>query len=792
MGPDFVVVVLVIIVLLGISVIGGVLGAVALVTVNGLKKEVALLRAALWTARTGQAAAVAPVVPTAPVAPAPPSPPFAPASSSAIFPTSPAPPTAPAVAASGGAGGSGTYGLRPPLPAVSPGLAPADMGSLESRIGQRWIAWVGAVVVFFSGVFFLKHAFDNDWIGPTGQVVICALGGAVMLATGSRFVAKRWRMLGQSLMGLGLAILYATFYAAASIYNPHVMTPEAAFACMIGVTAAGMALAIMHDAVAIAFLAVLGGILTPVLVSTGKDARDALFTYLMLLDLGVLAVAFFRGWRLLDALAMVGTFALYAAWYASFYTAAALGPALGWLGGFYVVFLVLPFVYHLVRRENVSIERFVMALANAGLFAIYAWEMLRAEYLFSMGFVALGMAAAYLVLGALIRRRLPGDNRAVFGLLAMTVTFLTLAVPMQLRAHGILLAWVAEAPILAYLAYRYRYLPVRVFAAAILVLGVGRLYFYHWPLHDELFIPFLSRPFLSAMAVPAAAAAYALVHWRFRAAATTLDRGLQVAAGIGAGFLTLIIVSAETGGWLSNDVNAYTADAAVTALWAVGALGYLVAGARTREAMPWVWAGGALVLLIAVVLNWINFGDDRGAGHILLLNVRFGAGLMAAVAALGYAYVIGRRGEGAGSRAGVMGVVFLAAGLLCLLVLLSAEVYTFCTDVMREDYTGARRAGQMGITSVWSVYAIGLLFVGFWRRWRSVRVAGLALFGLAALKLVVLDLTFLKDVSRIVSFLVLGMLMLAASYLYHRLEKRLAARTTDGPGASAAVGGGQP
>jgi len=79
----------------------------------------------------------------------------------------------------------------------------------------------------------------------------------------------------------------------------------------------------------------------------------------------------------------------------------------------------------------------------------------------------------------------------------------------------------------------------------------------------------------------------------------------------------------------------------------------------------------------------------------------------------------------------------------------------------------------MSISLVWSLYAVTLLLIGFWKRSRALRLGGLALFGMAALKLTLVDLSYLKDIYRIVSFLVLGLLMLAASYLYHKLEKRL-------------------
>ncbi len=62
--------------------------------------------------------------------------------------------------------------------------------------------------------------------------------------------------------------------------------------------------------------------------------------------------------------------------------------------------------------------------------------------------------------------------------------------------------------------------------------------------------------------------------------------------------------------------------------------------------------------------------------------------------------------------------------------------------------------------------------VGFWRKVRSLRLSALGLFGLTALKLVVVDMANVKGVYRIASFFALGLVMIGASYLYHRIEKR--------------------
>ena len=650
------------------------------------------------------------------------------------------------------------------------------MGGLESAIGKRWIAWAGAVVLFVGVAFFLKYAFDNGLIGPTGQVVIGILAGIAFLIAGSRCVSKSWRVFGQTIIGLGLAILYATFFAAFSAYEEPVLSQNVAFGCMVAVTAAGVALAILHDALPMAFLAVLGGLLTPVLLSTGKDARDPLFTYLLLLDLGVLGVAFFRGWRLLDALALAGTLVLYGGWYAKFYKPAGMAPALAWLGAFYVVFLALPFVYHLVRRVRFTIERFIMALVNAAFAFGMAWEMLHKDYAFSLGFVALGMAAAYLVLGSIIRRRLPDDTPTLFGAIALTVTLLTLAIPLQLHANGILLAWAMEGPILAYLGYRFRYLPVRAFAAAVMVVAVGRLFFSGdtWPLHEGHYVLVLNRRFLTAMMVPLAMGFYAAVHQWQRKGSTALDRALKLANALVAGLLALVIATAELGGWVEDMHGKLAAIASVTALWALGAAAYILAGRSIRAAAGWIWGTGALVWLVAAVFGMASFGQDAGCEHLLVLNVRFGACLLVVLAAFAYGWAIMRARLANGNYLGTIGWLGISAGMAALLALLSAEAYSYCQDTI-DNYTSAYRAGQMSVTVIWGVYAAGLLAIGFWRRLRVLRLAGLGLFALAAGKLVLVDLTGVQDIFRIVSFVALGLLMVAASYLYHRLERRLLA-----------------
>ncbi len=319
--------------------------------------------------------------------------------------------------------------------------------TLEAKLGKQWMTWVGAIVLFLSAGFFVKYAFEHQWLGEGARVILGAVAGIGVVAAGERFIRRKMHALGQGLIGTGLAILYVSLFAAYGLYE---LLPQAVtFVLMAIVTTGGMVLAVIHNAVAVSFLAVLGGLLTPVMLRTGRDPRDALFAYLLLLDLGVLGVAFFKRWRALDVLAFIGTWVLFTGWYFKFRNAPtySIVPTVCWLATFYAVFLIQPFVYHLRLGTPIVGERFFLAVSNAaGMFGL-TYTILHSAHKHTLGLVTLGMSASYLILGSLTRKRLRDDERAVFGFIALSVMFLTIAIPIHLDFNGVTVAWAVEAPV---------------------------------------------------------------------------------------------------------------------------------------------------------------------------------------------------------------------------------------------------------------------------------------------------------------------------------------------------------
>lgn len=678
--------------------------------------------------------------------------------------------------------GEAAPALTHPLRDEPPGILgkvlpepPQEWGTwFEENVGKRWMTWAGALALFFSAAFFLKHAFENQWIGPSGRVILGIAAGILLLIAGDYHLRKGMRALGQGLLGGGLAILYVSLFAAFSFYR--LMPQIPAFTAMVVVTAAGMAFAILHDAPPLAFLAVLGGFLTPIMVSTGEVVRDPLFAYLTVLDLGVLGAAVFKRWRRLDILAFVGTWFFYGVWFVDTLPFSTVTPALLWIACFYLIFLLIPFVYQLRTGTETPVERFLMALANAVVAFCFAYRLLRQDYQFVLGFVALSMSACYLAMAVLCRSRTPKDAKTLFAFVSLSVVFLTLAVPLHLKVHGITMAWAVEGPVLVYLGYAYRYRPVRIAGALVVALAVLRLLSAHWPLHVGLYVPFINRSFLSAMTVPLGAAAYAVVHSRFSAIETPLDRYGKIGAALLAGFLALVIVHSECHGWLlqiAPDLKMqpqYLAHSVSPIIWAIGAIGFLLGSFLVRSRASFY--GGLVALACGIVLSMISFGVSAGPNYTLVLNVRFFAGLSVAAAIFAFHSVPKKycHFQSKSDRYAAKGVLIAAA--LFPLVLLSAEVVTYCQETIR-GYQRRRWLSQMSLSIVWGLYAVAALVVGFRRNIRELRIGALVLLGVTGIKLVLVDMAWVQQIYRVISFVVIGLIMMLASYLYHRLEKRL-------------------
>ena len=227
-----------------------------------------------------------------------------------------------------------------PQPAVPMPLAPVSdrPREFETQVGLTWISRIGAVTLIFCVAFIFKYAIDNQWIGETGRIVLGILAGLACIGAGDSIWRRGQQTYAQAISGLGIAILYLSFYASFAFY--HLLPQSVPFALMTLTTALSGALALRYDAPAIAALGLIGGYLTPVLLSTGEDRPVIFFSYIFLLDLGALALVRARQWLKFEYLAFAATLVLYSAWIGTHFTAEKQPVATVFALLFYSLFLL--------------------------------------------------------------------------------------------------------------------------------------------------------------------------------------------------------------------------------------------------------------------------------------------------------------------------------------------------------------------------------------------------------------------------------------------------------------------
>jgi uncharacterized membrane protein len=405
--------------------------------------------------------ATAPVVTAKPAEPA--MPPRIPGTQ-APPPSQPAPPTAQVPPSA------------PPIPAaprfspLSVPSAPHTEADVESVIAGKWMYYVGILALVFAVAYFLKYAFDNNWIGPWGRISIGGLIGAAMFPLSDWLLHRGYRYFSEGITGFGAAVLYLSIWAGWHYYS--LFPQSTAFGLMIVVTATTAGVALGRDSQRIAALALLGGALTPVLVSTGRNQEVALFSYLAILGAGMLVLAFRRNWKWIPPLQFAATLVYFWGWYATFYADGALGTTLVFATIFFALFAALPAVRSL-RAGELSGEEIGVVLANAFQFLGALRLMLWPEYRWGLTLAVLALAAVHLLAERALPRKNTQASRAASMIYAgLALVFATLAIPIRLDGKWITIAWAVEGALLVWSGLRVRALALRT-AGMVLLAVVG-------------------------------------------------------------------------------------------------------------------------------------------------------------------------------------------------------------------------------------------------------------------------------------------------------------------------------
>jgi uncharacterized membrane protein len=756
----------------------------------------------------------------------------------------------------------------------------------EWLVGGNTIVKLGVAILFIGLAFLARYTADQVavevWLAAIAAVAVA------LLVLGWRLRLRRPGY-AQVLQGGAVAILYLTLFAAFRIYELLPVLPV--FVMMVAVAALSAALAVLQDARALALLGALGGFATPLLVSSGSGNHIALFSYYLVLDLGIAGVAWFRTWRGLNLVGFLGTFLVGSAWGVLKYQPQHFASSEAFLITYFLLFIAIMLMpaRHLDgKHEHPTLG--VVWLNGSLLFGLptitfaLQYGLVEGDD-FGVALSALALAAFYVAMAAYMRPR-PRWAATFEAVLTIGTVFLTLVVPFALDARSTAGAWALEAAGLVWLGFRQQRVVSRVCGYVLLLLACGPLLhaFDRLPTPVEIANGHLFASVL--LAVGALASAYFVQ--RFTAATKSNERVLEpfliawgtlwllVAAGVEidafvlesrhwlAAWLTTVsaialsyvaladalrwknitapvlahapvlalcvAVSAEAftspgawGGWwawplalLTHVVVLWRAaprwsTAGQTVAHATGALVLAALGSLQGRAITrawgdvdsaWAWLGWlavpALLLLLltrpaalrvwpvraapvayraiaggvltAGLFLWIlaaNFVSNGSAAPLTYVPLLSPLDLGVGVALL--AAWLWIRGDAVrdtlGDSVDALRWMFWAVGFLWLNAAMVRGFHHHGGVPFDADTMAASQAVQTGFTLLWAVLALIVMWIAVRRAARAPWMVGAGLLALVIVKLLAVDLAASDTVTRIISFIGVGVLMLVIGFV---------------------------
>ncbi|MDQ2746933.1 MAG: DUF2339 domain-containing protein, partial [Acidobacteriota bacterium] len=687
---------------------------------------------------------------------------------------------------------------------ISPPVA-RQGSNIEEFVGRNLISLIGIIITVLGVGIGAKYAIDNDLISPTTRILL-GYGFAGVLLAIAFWLKSKYLNFSAVLLSGALAMMYFLTFFAYSFYD--LISQTSAFALMVLFTVFAVGAAINFNRQVIAHIGLVGAYAVPFLLSDNSGRVGVLFSYMTVINLGILLISVVKFWKPLFYSSFIFTWLIYAAWFVFNYHsndnfALAFGFALAFFLTFYTTFLV----YKLRAKEPFSAEIVALVLVNSFVFYGFGYAILDSPnaYNWSLGLFTVANALLNALVAFIIYRYNLGDRRNFYLAAALAVTFLTIAVPVQFDGNWVTLVWTAEAALLFWFG-RTKSLPVYENLSYALM-GLATISLADdWQnafINDALLTPIFNRNFLASILFAVAFGFIAAVNRdrRFSAVRASAAEWLNFLAPT---LFFIVLYNAfrvEIGNYFhtlaANSVvpvpNSVSYDATVTrrdndlsyfnAIWQINYsmlfaavlsfvnikkfksawLGIINFGLNSTAVFVFLSVG--LFLISELRTNYLTQNEaqffPRGAWHILIRYVSLV--FVAAVLYASYRYVKQQFLERLVSNS-ALALAFDFVFYVALWWLVSSELINLM------DIFGLNDSYKLGLSILWGVYSLLLIGLGIIKKKKYLRIGAIALFAVTLIKLFFYDIADLDTISKTVIFLTLGILLLVISFLYNKYK----------------------
>lgn len=682
--------------------------------------------------------------------------------------------------------------------------------NLEKFIGENLINKIGIAITIIGVSIGVKYSIDHDLISPATRVLLGYLAGAVLLVLGIR-LKKQYENYSAVLVSGSMAIMYFMTYAAFSFYS--LIPQPVAFLFMVIITVFTVMAAWQYDRQVIALIGLAGAYAIPFLLGDDTGKVVILFSYIAIINVGILAVSLKKYWEPLYFSSFVLTWLIFLSWYKSKYLPATdLELAFLFLFIFFALFYVTFLAYKVSKKQHFDVPDILLLLANSFVFFGIGYSITNSqpngkEWL---GLFAVANALLHTVVCIVITTRKLADKNLFHFVQGLVVVFVTIAIPVQLDGNWITTFWAVEAALLFWIGRTKNSLPYEILSYPLMVLTMLSLVhdwsvgYYHNDASQEVLqiIPLWNIYFLTTVLVIVSFGFIRRINSNNNYSSPLAVMGQDDFLRLMTYFIQFILLFTLYFS-LRNEIASYWDQKYTDSMLKISDTGRDFFSTYHNTDLPkfkTIWLVNYSLFFFSLLslvnikklrsrqLGIINLGINTIVILFFLASVLFLLGMLRdsylSTDTIKY------------YQHGVFNIwiryislIFLTGCLYCChwyirqdfmqadirkyfdFLLHTSIVWVSSSELIHwMNMVGSTQSYKLGLSILWGVLALLLISLGIWKKKKYLRIGAIALFAMTLIKLFFYDLTDLDTISKTIVFVSLGALLLIISFLYNKFK----------------------
>lgn len=682
---------------------------------------------------------------------------------------------------------------------------------IEKFIGENLINKIGIAIIVIGVSIGAKYAIDHELISPLTRIILGYLVGFGLLGFAIR-LKKNYDNFSAVLLSGAVAIFYFITYAAITYYG--LFSEIFAFVLMLIITVFTVLSAVNYNKQVIAHIGLVGAYAIPFLLSEDPGNIKILFSYVALINIGILFVAFKKYWKILFYAAFLLTWGIYFMWFdETFDSGISTRISLIFVTIFFIIFYLIFLAYKLIEKEKFEFDDVLILLVNSFIFYGIGYKVLDSHETGQnlLGLFTLGNALIHFVISFIIYKQKLADRNLFYLIAGLVLLFVTITIPVQLDGNWVTLLWVGEAALLFWIArskkesiYEFLSYPLMILAFFSLLQDWGQVYDQFNNRNASIHLkPLVNIKFLSSLFF---VAVFGFINWmnqKTEYPEKLLNKKffLQLIS-----FVIPIIFLFSLYNTFRIEIESYWTLLYSNSRLAINSassedLRYVMNTDLLKYKNLWVLNYTMIFLTILSFLNFIklkikNLGLINLFLNLVLIFFFLTIGLFE-LSELRESYLL--KDISANYNIGIYHIIIRYISIIFVGILLIATWKFVLRDFIKMNFklefdifliiticwiassellhwlaiAESEQSYKLGLSIFWGVYSLILIILGIWKNKKHIRILAISLFGITLIKLFFYDISQLDTISKTIVFISLGLILLIISFLYNKYKQKI-------------------